>query len=229
MVGEIFCLFFQDACDVDEAHSLSLIESNLAGRVLVLWPFRFNDMSVARAAADPSDYSRYYRQFAPRGMRYAYSLLRNSADSEEVVQEAFLRLIKSRDASTVNGSFAPLFFTTIRNLCIDFRRSAFRRKHVSLERLPQELTQALSQCDVAARESKELEQAVSQALASLPPVWADAIKLRMNGELTYQQIATVLECTHSQVRTWIYRARQQLADELRNQGLLPQAEREHES
>ena len=47
----------------------------------------------------------------------------------------------------------------------------------------------------------------------------EPIKTRVK-DLTYEQIATVLDCTKAQVRTWIFRARRQLSDELAKRGLL---------
>ena len=172
-------------------------------------------MGVTPSALGETEYTDRYQRLAPRGLRYAYSLLGNSADSEEVVQEAFCRLIRSDQTATkVNGAFPALLFTTIRNLCIDHRRTIGRRKQVSFD--PEQHAAA----DKPDRDRAELEALVTRAIDGLPAPWADALRLRMDGELSYEQIASVLNSTHAQVRTWIYRARKQLADELKQQGFL---------
>ena len=57
----------------------------------------------------------------PVGEAIAYLV----ATPEEVVQEAFCRLLRAdKHPEQLNGSFAPLFFATVRNLCIDLRRAA---------------------------------------------------------------------------------------------------------
>ena len=174
--------------------------------------------SVPVAVVEPA-YAACYEEYAPRGRRYAYALLRNQADSEEIVQEAFCRLMRSQhDPHAMNGAFAPLFFTTVRNLCIDAQRTRVRRRQVPL-------TGPIASRGTEPRDNEELVSAIQQAMAALPPSWAEALQLRLNGELSYEQIATVLDCTHAQVRTWIYRARRQLAETFRAQGYLPKDEK----
>ena len=158
-----------------------------------------------------------HRRYAPQGIRYAFSMLRNRADAEEVTQEAFCRLWAAHpqwQEMTGNGvaqelqtQFPPLFFTTIRNQCIDQIRKRQRQRQVSLESTPEPVSKRTT--DVS-----ELDQQIVQLLSQLPDNWADALKLKVNGRLSYAEIASVLGATHAQVRTWIYRARRRLAAEL---------------
>ncbi len=67
---------------------------------------------------------------------------------------------------------------------------------------------------------EKLENSVQEILRDIPSQWSDALQLKVNGGLSYSEIAKVLKATHSQVRSWIYRARKQLEKDLRKQGLL---------
>ncbi len=69
------------------------------------------------------------------------------------------------------------------------------------------------------RTEQQLETQIEQWLEQLPPEWADALKLKVNGQLSYAEIADVMNATHAQVRTWIYRARRQLETELNKTGI----------
>lgn len=159
-----------------------------------------------------------FGQFAPQGIRYAYSMLRNQADAEDVTQEAFCRLWaanpewKVASCVRLEERFAPLFFTAIRNQCIDVIRKRSRQNQVSLETTAE--PSARPATDVI-----ELETEVARLLEQLPQEWAEALQLKVNGKLSYQEIAEVLNVTHGQVRTWIYRARRTLEAGLKKSGL----------
>ena len=58
----------------------------------------------------------------------------------------------------------------------------------------------------------------------MPKEWAESLNLKIHAKLSYQEIADVLDATHAQIRTWIYRARKQLALDLEAKGLLEKGE-----
>ena len=55
---------------------------------------------------------------------------------------------------------------------------------------------------------------IQQLVAELPEQWRQVLLLRINGELSYEEISQVVGCTVSQVRTWIYRGRRELEKKL---------------
>ena len=146
-------------------------------------------------------------------------MLGNENDAEEVVQEAFLRLARREieEAWTEENErrFTGMLFTTVRNLSIDLLRKKGRRKNVSLTNVNEPMVE---QPDEGS--ARQLNQQITQLMSELPETWAEALKLKLTGELTYEEIATVLDCTKAQVRTWIFRARKQLARGLTKYGWL---------
>ena len=158
-------------------------------------------------------------QYAPRGIRYAFSILRNQADAEEISQEAFCRLWaaypdwKNGDGQSLDKQFPSLFFATIRNQCIDVIRKRSKQKQIALDLTDEPVARSES------RTEKQLETQITYWLEQLPAQWADALKLKVNGQLSYAEIAEVMNATHAQVRTWIYRARRQLETELNKTGI----------
>jgi RNA polymerase sigma-70 factor (ECF subfamily) len=173
------------------------------------------EIMACLCAGDQSAFHFLYERYAARGVCYAQSLLKNRYDAEEAVQEAFCRLLKPLKRGAVSGKrggFGALFFKTLRNLCID----ALRRKkgHLSIEAVPE--PSAPSQSGRAA----EVEGRVKAALDALPPKHGEALKLKLEGGLSYREIAGILDCTHTQVRTWIYRARRSLEEDFRKEGLI---------
>ncbi len=158
---------------------------------------------------------------APQATRYAMSIVRVWADAEEIVQEAFCRLIQSNRGSEnpgleIDSSSKALLFATVRNLSIDQLRKQKRRRFEPLD------VAQLPGKKVPFEGSRlwQLELGVQAILKDLPNQWSDALQLRINGDLSYDEIASVMGATHAQVRTWIYRARKQLEKDLDKQGLL---------
>ena len=89
-------------------------------------------LRLQRAGVSPA-LGEQFSEYSQRGLRYAYGLLRNWTDAEEVVQEAFCRMLKSRHVTAEANEFAAVFFRVVRNLCIDEIRRRQRHPTMSLE------------------------------------------------------------------------------------------------
>jgi len=162
--------------------------------------------------------ARFFDQHAQRATRYAMSLIRCWADAEEVTQEAFCRLIEKEAIEKVDNESAAraILFTTVRNLSVDRLRKLGRQKFEPFdEQILPAKTSGLSGAGL-----EQLETSVSTAIQELPEEWAEALQLKVNANLSYDEIANVLSATKNQVRMWIFRARKQLQAELKKSGLL---------
>ena len=163
-------------------------------------------------------------RIAPQATRYAMSIVRVWADAEEVVQEAFCRLLNSdrcqQNSKQTENEPKAILFSTVRNLSIDRLRKNGRRRFEAID------VNEISNGAVAKKNTnselrlQQLENGVQEILNDLPSQWSDAIQLKINGGLKYEEIARILDATHAQVRTWIYKARKQLEKNLAKKGLL---------
>ncbi len=154
-----------------------------------------------------------YEQMAQRGLRYAYSIVRNDCDAEEAVQEALCRQVQSQSQQQlvpININ-APVYFKTIHNLCIDVLRR--RRRHAPMVTEPMAIA---SNTISDGAGTSELQERIGCAMENLPEQWSGALRLRIEAGLSYAEIASVVDCSAAQVRTWIYRARRQLEQELQD-------------
>jgi len=161
-----------------------------------------------------------YEKLISHGYRYANSILRNESDAEEAVQEAFLKIERHGEynaaISLEQSGFRALYFTTLRNHCFDLIRKRGSRKEVAL--LDEDVVQSRQSQDIAVE--GEMLESLKQLLNDLPKNWLEVLRLKSEGGLSYDEIATVIGCTRNQVRTWIYRARRQLEEGMVRQGLL---------
>ncbi len=152
---------------------------------------------------------------------YARWIVGNESDAEEIVQEAWCKLAEHESRSIVNSpdhNPTAFLFTIVRNQSIDLLRKRKRRRSVSLSEISE--PQGRESDSSRAAELNDLENGIHEAFGNLPDSWAEAMRLKVAGQLTYDEIASVLGCTHAQVRTWIFRARRQLAAELVTRGWL---------
>lgn len=153
----------------------------------------------------PGKIESWFREYAPQGQAYAKAMLRNSDDAEEMVQETFLKLM-GREEPVEASQFAPLFFTALRNLCIDRLRRSHRRETRDLADVPQPGSLSQNEPHVA----RETLNRIDAIWHELPAEWATALSLKIERSQSYSEIAETMNASHAQVRSWIHRGRQQL-------------------
>jgi RNA polymerase sigma-70 factor (ECF subfamily) len=133
---------------------------------------------------------------------------RDDAAAEELVQETFLRLWRSRASYRAEGKLAVLLYTTARNLCRNHARSLRRRPAVEIDE-PQ------APGPVDALLDRERWRDVTTALAELPPKLREAVTLRFEHQLAYDEIAAIVGSNESTVRSRVHHAIAQLRARLR--------------
>lgn len=140
--------------------------------------------------------------------RYALALSGDPETALETVQEAFFRLCRNGFGASAVRQPRRWLFRVVRNLVIDGQR--LQRRFSSLEETPL-LDPGSPETHFEKRRSGER---VVAALATLPERQRDCITLREFGDLSYREIAGVLEISIDQVKVQLYRARQALRNQL---------------
>ena len=143
---------------------------------------------------------------------YFYRSVSDVHTSEDLTQQTFINLYRAREKYEVSAKFSTYLFHIARHVLInEYRRSVRRPAEVSD---PSEM-----ECPVDGRGDLalgELEEIFHQTLKSLPEKQRTAILLLKQQELSYENIATIMDSSVSAVKTWIHRARNALKDALRN-------------
>lgn len=145
-----------------------------------------------------------------RLINFFYRSTHNRADAEDLAQETFIELYRAADRYQARGSFSAFLFTIARRRLIDSYRKRARRPLDYID--PTDFTmQHQAEPDDS---TSEIKEAFHRALATLPDNQRNAILLRQQQELSYEEIAETLDASLSAVKTWIHRARTHLRDEL---------------
>lgn len=143
-----------------------------------------------------------YRHLA---WKTAYRFLGDSMEAEDAAQELFFKILEAAPRYRPTASFRTYLYRILIHLCIDYSRKA---RPVSDDAIPD-----IPDSSAGPAESlitKEQDRQVQQALDSLPSNQKAAILLRHYEDLSYLEIAQVLDTTSKAVEGLIRRARNAL-------------------
>jgi RNA polymerase sigma-70 factor (ECF subfamily) len=154
---------------------------------------------------------------------FIFRTLRDETEAEDVAQNVFLQVYKSRARYERTAKFSTWLFTIARNLCLNEIRRRSRHPAESLEEShaehddqPQrqyEDKRIFLPTETALH--GELAVKIEEALAELPENQRTAILLCRQDELSYEEIAKVLDCSLSATKSLIHRGRETLKEKLK--------------
>jgi len=147
----------------------------------------------------------------------------NEDDANDLAQETFVRVFRSRASFRTDGKFSTWLFTIAANLARNHFRWRSRHPNISLEAETGETEQTLDSTlpanDPAPNEqalAAERAATVRTAVNKLPEDLREAIVLCEWEELSVSEAAAILETTPKAVESRLYRARQILRERLKN-------------
>jgi len=144
--------------------------------------------------------SRLLARYRQRAVRAAYGMLHSVEDAEDVAQEAFIRVFRSLPAYRGRGKFFTWLYRIIINLCASRRRMASSRE-IATEEIE------LGEHPETAEEAAVRSVAVSAVLTRLPYRQRAALILREIEQLSYADIAEVMEIVEGTVKYHVSEAR----------------------
>ena len=156
-------------------------------------------------------------------MNVAYRMLHDATEAEDLAQAVFVQVFKSAHRYQVSSKFLTWLFTIARNLCLNEIRRRSRHRAESMDAShPEQEDQPLHQFEDKQTASPperllhgELEAKIEEALGDLPENQRLAIVLCRQDELSYEEIARVLGCSVSAIKSLIHRGRETLKQKLK--------------
>jgi RNA polymerase sigma-70 factor (ECF subfamily) len=156
-------------------------------------------------------------------MNVVYRMLRDATEAEDVAQNVFVQVYKSAGRYEVSSKFSTWLFTIARNLCLNELRRRSRHPADSMDAAhPEQEDQPWQQFEDKKTFSPpdtllhgELEEKIEEAMAELPENQRTAILLCRQDELSYEDIAKVLQCSLSATKSLIHRGRETLKQKLK--------------
>jgi len=137
---------------------------------------------------------RYFRQV----FFFAKSFVKTDAEAEDVTQEVFVKAWKNLKKFDQNKKFKTWIFQIAKNTSIDFLRKS--KNFVAPEAMQEEqMTLSLEQVvdesplPEAIYDSKDFEQRLQELVNSLPPPQQLVVSLHLQQDLTFEEIAQILQ------------------------------------
>lgn len=153
----------------------------------------------------------------------AYRVIGREEDARDVAQETFLRAFRALKGFKGQAKFSSWLYRITLNLCRDWIR---REKRTPLAQAPEGIDLIELAGEGTVSESieelvgrRELGRAVSKAMAMLPEEQRTAIILKEYHGLTFQEIAELLDCPLSTVKTRLYQGLSVVRKQLQQAGV----------
>ncbi len=154
---------------------------------------------------DADSFKRLFLPLHPKLFRIAYALVESKADAEDILQDAYCKLWNRRDELAGIQSPEAFCVTLVKNLCLDFLRSAHANRH------DEEITEAITLSTDSSPE-KELEtqdkiRQVRRLINKLPQNQRQVLKLRGINDCSLDEIEQITGLSAVNIRVLLSRAR----------------------
>jgi RNA polymerase sigma-70 factor (ECF subfamily) len=173
-------------------------------------------LMLAWKAGDEAAFDRIVELYSDRLWALLTRFLGPRPQREDLVQEVFLRLVKSKDRYEPTARFSTYLFRIAFNLAVNTGAKASERRTERLAQGENQTDPLTHMADAAAQEPfLDLERAdtvraVRAAIAALPEQQRMALVLAKYHDLPYDQIGEVLGTSEKAVKSLVHRARENL-------------------
>jgi RNA polymerase sigma-70 factor, ECF subfamily len=180
------------------------------------------ELSQQALAGSQAAYQTLVSRYGAAAVNIAARMVRDRALAEDLAQEAFVRAFDRLASYNPQHRFAGWFFQILHHVTIDHLRRK-RLPTVSLDELEAAghtglPTRAAADSPVVQAEHAALARALESALADVRPEYREAVVLRYRENLPVHEIADVMGVPVGTVKTYLFRARKELASILTNRG-----------
>jgi len=172
----------------------------------------------AAQGGDRTAFTRLVERYWDRLYRWLYHLTHDAHTAEDLAQETFLKAFAGLDKFRAESNFQAWLFRIAHNNFVNGRRAA-RHRQPFPDNVPDDdegpVEQALN---------REALQLLARAVGRLPSEFRAAFLLRIEGGMSFRDMAGVLGVTEETARWRVFKARQKLLSVL-----APQLDREEKS
>lgn len=161
------------------------------------------DIIVRAKSGDREAFDELYGMYVTPVFRYVLLRLHSISDTEDVVQETFMKAYQAIDRYQDEGrGMLPYLFTIARNLLINHTKK--KRPETFL---PEEMDRhAGGESASEGALNSELSSALLKAMEGLSDLEREVIELKFFGERTYAEIAVIMDKREDAVRQHVVRA-----------------------
>jgi RNA polymerase sigma-70 factor (ECF subfamily) len=174
-------------------------------------------------AGDESAFDYLVNKYRRPMVSFMYRMAHNAAVAEDLAQEVFLRVYRSREGYEATAKFTTWLYRIATNLAVNHARDTRHERPenmVSLDEPDQETGQTLDVADVKLTAEERLVRrerlaAIRQRVQELPERQRLAVMMHKYQQMDYRQIAEVLKLSESATKSLLFRAYETLRQQLK--------------
>jgi RNA polymerase sigma-70 factor (ECF subfamily) len=174
-------------------------------------------------AGDQSAFDYLVQKYRRPLVSFMYRMARNTAAAEDLAQEVFLRVYRSRQTYEASAKFTTWLYRIATNLAVNHARDTRHERPevtVSLDEPDDETGSTLDVADgtITAEEAlvrRERMLAIRGKVEALPERQRLAVIMHKYQQMDYKQIAEVLKLSESATKSLLFRAYETLRDQLK--------------
>ncbi|HWF12296.1 MAG TPA: sigma-70 family RNA polymerase sigma factor, partial [Candidatus Acidoferrales bacterium] len=174
-------------------------------------------------AGDEASFELLLRKYRTPLVNFLYRMVRDSAAAEDLAQEVFLRVYRARKEYAPSAKFTTWMFRIATNLALNsVRDNRHRQMEISMDQPFETGEEELHAIEVPDRAptveqvlvARNRSEMILRAIHALPEKQRAAVLLHKYQELDYDEIARILECSESALKSLLFRAYETLRVEL---------------
>ena len=181
------------------------------------------DVMLRVKKGDESAFTFLVQKYRRPIVGFLYRMCHNPSTAEELAQEVFLRVYRSRETYEANAKFTTWLYRIATNLAVNYARDTRHERPevtVRLDEPDQEsgTTPDLADDTLSAEEQlvrRERLAAIRSKVNALPERQRMAVIMHKYQQMDYRQIAEVLKLSESATKSLLFRAYETLREQLK--------------
>ncbi|HLV85493.1 MAG TPA: sigma-70 family RNA polymerase sigma factor [Candidatus Sulfotelmatobacter sp.] len=174
-------------------------------------------------AGDTSAFDYLVEKYRRPMVSFMYRMARNASAAEDLAQEVFLRVYRSRESYEASAKFTTWLYRIATNLAVNHARDTRHERPevtVSLDEPDEETGSTIEIADAGltaeqAMVKRERLLAIRRKVEALPELQRLAVTMHKYQQMDYKQIAEVLKKSESATKSLLFRAYETLREQLK--------------
>ena len=182
------------------------------------------EMMLRVKAGDDSAFDYLVQKYRRAMINFMYRMAHNSAAAEDLAQEVFLRVYRSRGSYEPSAKFTTWLYRIATNLAVNHARDTRHERPetmVSLDEPDEETGTSMDVADSSLTVEEKLVRrerlmAIRKTVQKLPERQRIAVLMHKYQQMDYKQIAEVLKLSESATKSLLFRAYETLREQLKS-------------
>jgi RNA polymerase sigma-70 factor (ECF subfamily) len=182
------------------------------------------DVMLEAKAGDESAFQYLVLKYRRPIVSFMYRMVRNQAAAEELAQEVFLRVYRSRENYQASAKFTTWLYRIATNLAVNYARDTRHERPENMVNLDEPDTETGTTFELAdeamtAEENlvrQERMAAIRKRVQALPERQRLAVVMHKYQQMDYKQISEILKLSESATKSLLFRAYETLREQLKD-------------